>query len=516
MSLGGLYFRNLSANLLGYGSIVALNLFTPTNFFKPVKAFLFAEEGGRVVLVASCLAVILLGIFLQYLIHRPISEFINEILAGKKVMEDLQQRARRRLLNLPFIIGVIDLAIWIVLSAVVVFLFRLLNIVPLKASLFILFRGTMIGMIASTISFFLIEDYSRRYLIPLLFTEGRLITVPGTIKISILRRIRVLYAAGTTIPMILIVGTLFFVFLKLQGTTISATQLYKETLVFTLILCGIFVAINLRLNFLVGTSILNPLRELLKIMRRVRSGDFTQRIQVLSNDEIGVLGDAGNEMISGLAEREKIREAFGKYVSPEIRDKILTGHIPLNGERTVATLLFADLRGFTPYVEQNPPEEVIRSMRGYFTAMEKVIHRHQGLVLQFVGDEIEAVFGVPLRYSDHADKAVLAALEMRENLEMLNRGRAERGVQSFSHGIGIYTGEVLAGNTGSKNRLSYALIGDTVNLAKRIEELTKEFHCDILVSEQTVKRLEKPFQMTEGSSIMVKGHSTPITVHQVT
>jgi len=93
-------------------------------------------------------------------------------------------------------------------------------------------------------------------------------------------------------------------------------------------------------------------------------------------------------------------------------------------------------------------------MRSYFTAMQNAISKHQGLVLQYVGDEVEAVFGIPVPYKSHADKAVLAALEMRKNLEDLNRARAEEGKMPFRHGIGIHTGEVLAGNTGSEDRLS--------------------------------------------------------------
>ena len=236
---------------------------------------------------------------------------------------------------------------------------------------------------------------------------------------------------------------------------------------------------------------------------------------MLSNDEIGLLGDAGNDMIRGLAEREKIRDTFGKYVTPEIRDQILSGAIPLNGEIRTATLLFSDLRDFTAYVEANPPEEVIKSMRAYFTAMQKAIRLHHGLVLQYVGDEIEAVFGVPLSYDGHRDKAVLAALEMRKKLEELNRERVNQGKVPFRHGIGIHTGEVLAGNTGSEDRLSYALIGNTVNLASRIQELTKECKCDILISEAVVKGLKKPVDMKEALSKMVKGYSKPITVFKI-
>jgi class 3 adenylate cyclase len=254
---------------------------------------------------------------------------------------------------------------------------------------------------------------------------------------------------------------------------------------------------------------------MLRVVEKVKNGDFTRRIRVLSNDEIGVLGDAGNSMVAGLAEREQIRDTFGKYVSPQIRDQILSGRIPLHGERQTATLLFSDLRDFTSYVEANDPEEVIRSMREYFTAMQAAIRNYDGLVLQYVGDEIEAVFGVPLKISDHADRAVQAALDMRRNLEELNSKRARLGKTPFRHGIGIHTGTVLAGNTGSDDRLSYALIGDTVNLASRIEDLTKTLQWDILVSDEAASLLSGSFPLEKGELQTVKGFSKPILVHKL-
>ncbi len=211
-------------------------------------------------------------------------------------------------------------------------------------------------------------------------------------------------------------------------------------------------------------------------------------------------------------EKNYVKNMFGKYVTPEIRDKILDGRIPLNGEGTEATVLFADLRDFTPYVEENDPEEVIKSMRSYFTAMQKAIRKHQGLVLQYVGDEIEAAFGVPLPDNDHANKAVMAALEMRKILEELNTGRVKEGKTPFKHGIGIHTGGLLAGNTGSEDQPSYALIGDTVNLASRLQGLTKEFGTEIIVSAATRAGLNDSFELKKLPATKVKGKSHSVEI----
>jgi adenylate cyclase len=248
---------------------------------------------------------------------------------------------------------------------------------------------------------------------------------------------------------------------------------------------------------------------------RIRQGDYDARIKVVSNDEIGILGDSGNAMIRGLAERETLRSAFGQYVTPEIRDEILSGRIPLEGERREGTMMFADLQNFTPFVENNPPEEVMRSMRAYFTRMQQAIRLRRGLVIQFVGDEIEAVFGVPVYFENHADEAVKAALEMRKALEILNRERTAQGKTAFSHGIGIHSGSVLAGNSGSEEQSAYCLIGNTVNVAARIQGLTRNVGCDILLSEETVKQLSASPEMEQQPPRRVKGYSKSITVYRL-
>ncbi len=237
----------------------------------------------------------------------------------------------------------------------------------------------------------------------------------------------------------------------------------------------------------------------------------------------GYIGNSAKKLIiQNYKEQEEknfVKRIFGKYVTPEIRDQILDGRIPLDGERIKATVLFADLRDFTPYVEGNNPEEVIRSMRAYFTTMQRAIRKHHGLVLQYVGDEIEAAFGVPIQYDDHADKAIQAALEMRQGLEELNTNRVKEGKIPFRHGIGIHTGEVLAGNTGSEDQPSYALIGDTVNLASRLQGLNKEFCTEIIFSESTrssVARVDlSGCDLKQLPPTLIKGKSQPVEIYAV-
>ncbi len=514
VNLRGLYLRNIGANLFGVGTVALLNLVTPLDALKSVKTYFFSE-GGWVILVIFYPSVVLAIVFGQRLIHSPILGLLERPSVPGAISAELQEKSRQRLLNLPFLTAALDLVAWIVLPTVIAGLFVLLKKVPLSTASFVYFRTVVVGIIASTLCFFLVEEFCRKRLIPMAFPEGKLALVPRTMKFPILRKIRVLYTAGTLVPMVILAGTLFFTMWDADLETISAMDLGRHVFLFTIVLCVVFVGVALRLNLLVGKSITEPLNRMLDVVKEAGSGNFANRIVVVSNDEIGILGDAGNAMLDGLLERDRIRETFGRYVTPEIRDQILEGRIPLDGERTVATIVFVDLRGFTRYVEETPPEEVIRSMRAYFTAMHRAIRNHGGLVLQFVGDEIEASFGMPLRLEGHAQKAVSAALEMRKALEALNQERVKMGREPFGHGIGIHTGEVLAGNTGSQEQPSYALIGDAVNLAKRIQELTKEFHCDILVSEDTVKELNGLFETERQAPLTVRGFSKPITVYRI-
>ena len=183
----------------------------------------------------------------------------------------------------------------------------------------------------------------------------------------------------------------------------------------------VFMGSGMWLTFLVSSNLTKPLHEIIRVLGKVRRGVFDQRVKVTTSDEIGYTGDVINEMTQGLRERDFIKETFGKYVSAEIRDEILGGRIPLDGEVRRVTVLFADLRGFTPMVEKTDPKEVIRILNGYFKEMEEAIREHHGLVLQYIGDEIEATFGAPIFLENHASLAVSAAREMARRLEAFNQ-----------------------------------------------------------------------------------------------
>jgi adenylate cyclase len=278
------------------------------------------------------------------------------------------------------------------------------------------------------------------------------------------------------------------------------------------IICVVF---SILLSVFVATSVSIPLHDLEAAMKSVEKGDLNVQVEIVSNDEIGSVAEGFNLMVKGLKESEAIKESFGKYVSREIRDEILADRVSLDGEMTRATLLFSDLRNFTPFVESTHPKQVVAIINEYFDQMTEAIKAYGGLVLQYVGDEIEAVFGTPVTCSDHTDRAIMAALEMRERLTLLNQRFIEKGFKPLRHGIGIHTGAVLAGNIGGKDRISYALVGDTVNSASRIQGLTKQYACDIIMSQTTHDLLAGNFLTEQLSDVLVKGKQEKVLIYKL-
>lgn len=210
-----------------------------------------------------------------------------------------------------------------------------------------------------------------------------------------------------------------------------------------------------------------------------------------------------------------VKESFGRYLSREVRDEILSGRIPLDGELKDVTVLFSDLRDFTSMVEAMPPKEVVKIMNAYFKEMAEAIREHNGLVLQYIGDEIEAVFGAPAPVKDHPRLAVKAALEMRKRLKMVNQSLEQQGYGPLRNGIGIHTGEVLAANIGGGDRITYSLIGDTVNLAARLQGLTKTFGTDIIISGDTLARVGGAVQVKQLPTTPIKGKTKRVDIFEV-
>ena len=248
---------------------------------------------------------------------------------------------------------------------------------------------------------------------------------------------------------------------------------------------------------------------------QIQAGDYDVHVAVLSDDEIGRLGEGINEMAVGLKEKEFITETFGKVVDPRVRDHMLAGHINLGGQVQEVTLLFCDIRGFTPMSDKLAPGQVVELLNLYLERMCRCITAEGGLVNKYIGDAIMAIFGAPLAMDDHADAALRAALRMRTAWVELNTDLTAAGLPNIRIGIGIHTGPVVAGNIGSTSRMEYTVIGDTVNVASRIEGLCKELHHDLIITESTAMNLNDRRVLPAPQSVPIRGKEEPMRVYCV-
>ena len=344
--LTGLYVRNFLANFAGNCIIILLNIFTPLAVYENWKVFLWQGGwiGGWIIIPTTLLVVVGMVIGLQYLIQLPISIGLRQLQAGEQRPAEPLEKAKRRLVNLPSILGLTNLITWIVLTCLFMPLMYFLIDMTIPIFFYGFFRFAMIGLIASFISFFLIDEYCRSKLIPVFFPEGRLAAVPGTRKISILRRIRVLFGVGTNAPLILLVGTIGFAVWEVQDYAISAGQFGKLVLAFVVAVYFLFITIAIIFNFLAGRSILLPVKEMMRVVDSVRDGDFHQKVRVVSNDELGVLGDGMNEMTAGLIERDQMRQSL--YLAKEVQQALLPRSTPeIKGLDIASASIYCDETG---------------------------------------------------------------------------------------------------------------------------------------------------------------------------
>jgi class 3 adenylate cyclase len=283
----------------------------------------------------------------------------------------------------------------------------------------------------------------------------------------------------------------------------------RETPVLSIVI-GCAFAIGFAGPLAVGAAYapsLQPIRDLAEGTERVAAGDYTQRLPVVQDDDLGALAAAFNRMQAGLAERQRLQVAFGTYVDPVLAARLLQqGDDVFTGERRQVTVMFVDIRDFTPFVEANTAEDTVARLNAVFEIVVPAVVEAGGHVNKFLGDGALAVFGAPNDLADHADAAVAAAV-------LIHRRVLKRFGGALRIGIGINTGVVIAGTIGGGGKLEFTLIGDTVNVAARLEELTKTTGDAILLTQQTVDALVSGLpELVDRGSHALKGKSAPVQV----
>ncbi|CAN5119495.1 adenylate/guanylate cyclase domain-containing protein [soil metagenome] len=298
----------------------------------------------------------------------------------------------------------------------------------------------------------------------------------------------------------------------------------KQTrvMLISVVLTVLAAFLGLVFAMLVSAGVTRPVRQLLEGARAVEAGNLQGTLVATSEDEIGHLTTAFNQMVEQLRLKERLRETFGKYVDPRVVEGLIEGPaLAAEGQRRVMTVLFCDVKGFTSTSEAMTPQGLVKVMNRYFSTMSAPIRRHQGIIDKYIGDAIMAYWGPP--FADDAAQARLASLAALEMQALVPQLRAELpellGVRSLPSGfdirIGIATGEVLVGSIGSELMMSYTVMGDTVNLASRLESANKEYGGHILVSEATVSGASGEIEAREIDRVVTLGQTKPQAVFEI-
>lgn len=280
-------------------------------------------------------------------------------------------------------------------------------------------------------------------------------------------------------------------------------------------LLGLATLVLLGLALRFATRFANSISGIADAARTIKGGTYVSAPVIRTKDELETLTNDFNEMVKGLQERDRLKETFGRYVTRQVADHLMQGNQNLGGELVPVTVLFSDIRSFTTISENMDPRELLDFLNEYFSGMVESVLTHHGVVDKFIGDAIMAVFGAPVPEADDPLHAVRAALAMRARLAKINEDFRARGLPEIRTGIGLHYGQVVAGNMGHSERMEYTVIGDTVNLASRLEGMTKELACDIVVSEDLYEKVKNHVVVEPLRKIKVKGRDREVMVYRL-
>ncbi len=398
----------------------------------------------------------------------------------------------RAVLRAPLRLFAITVTLWLAAAPV----FGALNLVystalALRVTIIVATTGIVTAACAYLLTELLLRPAAARALGDR--PPGRLV-VPGVATRAVLAWI---LGSGLTVFGVVAIGVL-----ALTGDP-SATR--HQLGVAMVVLGGTGIAVGLLAVTMAARATADPVDSVRRALQRVERGDFDVRVPVYDATQIGQLQLGFNQMVAGLAERERIREAFGTYVDPDVAARVLEEGTSLTGEQVEVTIMFIDIRDFTGFAEQTAADQVVAAINELFEQFVPVIHDHGGWVDKFVGDGLLAVFGAPRRLPDHADQALAAALEIAANV---------KSTHGLTIGIGLNSGPVVAGNVGGAGRLEFSVIGDAVNVAARVEAATRQTGDTILLTERTKELLEGNHpELVERTDVALKGKTEAVRLY---
>jgi class 3 adenylate cyclase len=441
---------------------------------------------------AGILLLLVVNYFLSHWLFRPIQRFLE----GAASFED----AQRRITQLPLLtaqnVAILVLTLTVFRLATSYFLSA--DDVPRPTIAQIITLCIVFPFFYFTYTYFVISDYLAKLCAFIFRHYGRNLELFfGSYRTKLIVALTVISVA----PLAAIIVDLF----SYEGERLRL----EITNVVGVAIMGMAIT-----SYFITRSLLRPIRILSRAMGKVAQGDLSERVPVTSNDEVGELTGQFNNMVEGLRERERIRETFGRYVDESVASTILhrEGQGVLAGEMREATILFTDIAGFTTIAEYLSPEQLVMALNEYLETVLEPIRAHGGVVNTFIGDGLFASFNMPLVCENHGAAAVRAAIDIQRAVG--NRTFGDLGV-ALATRIGISTGHVIGGSVGAGQRMSFTLLGDTVNLASRLEELNKQHGTRILVSESTCTACNGEFAFDALGSVTVRGRSDAVAIFSI-
>ncbi len=415
------------------------------------------------------------------------------------------QKAQSRVINIPWLVAGFCVVGWF--GCIPVFIWTLNaspDVLNGHVNFHLISSFVIAGAISITQAFFIAELCCLKFLYPKFFEQGHSMVVKGAVP----RGLRLKWILWAFSAIVCPVGALLLLIMSPIQSEQSIWFAISVGLVF--ILFGIISA------WLMGSLVMRPIRQLREAAQRVKAGDLTTQVETRRADDFGLLIHEFNKMVEGLKEKEHIATTFGRHVGRQAATAILESESGLHGSSRVISVMFVDVRSFTSISSTLSPEQVVEWLNIFFQRMVEIVETNGGMVNKFLGDGLMALFGaaeVGSESNNHAERAVRCAMDMVKSLPSLNHSLPDS--QKIAIGVGVHTGMAVVGSIGSEHRLEYTAIGDTVNVASRVEGLTKHVGQTILITEATRAMLPDSVRLTEPIQATVKGKSEPLGVYGV-
>ena len=394
-----------------------------------------------------------------------------------------QQRAAMRIPNRQ---TVIQFAVWVLAGIV----FALLNLDIGFRMAWLVGATTLFGALTTSCMAYLVTQRALRPIIAAAMKNSTAeVELPG-----VLGRLIFIWVLFSALPAL---GIAVIVLARANGWFVDRSAPIETPI---LVLVGLSLLLGVRAMVLVARSISDPVGEVVVAMKGVEEGRFDESVDIYEPSEIGQLQSGFNQMVAGLAERERMRDLFGRYVGVDVARHALENNAALSGDEREAAILFVDLVGSTAMAASRPPQEVARILDDFFRAVVSTVEARDGLINKFGGDAVLAVFGAPLRLDEPATAALATARELAAELTRL----------PVDFGVGVSCGSVFAGTVGAENRYEYTVIGDAVNEAARLADLAKDRDCRVLASGRALTSAvaaEQECWKSRGSTVL-RGRST--------